>query len=182
MKFLSTYAQLQTCKQLQKNGYYGNSPSLFVSLPPFHGFVLRARSKPQPSACRALYALFHVDIKSCLCRLPSRMTTVNTEIASRHEAASVAEQEYSSTAIFLGNAETLKHVLLGPLFLSLGVVIEQVQQHLSQDVPGRECVDADAILAPLSSQASGQLDNGGLGGVVCSLSCTGQNQKSTDGE
>lgn len=110
------------------------------------------------------------------------MSTVNSEVASRHEAASVTEQEYGSTAIFLGDTETLKHVLLGPLFLSLGVVVEQVQQHLSQDVSGRECVDADVILAPLSSQASGQLDNGSLGGVVCSLSCTGQNHQAPMGK
>lgn len=110
------------------------------------------------------------------------MSTVNTKIASRHEAASVAEQEYGSTAIFLGDTESLKHVLLGPLFLSLGVVVEEVQQHLSQDVSRRECVDADAILAPLSSQASGKLDNGSLGGVIGSLICTRQNHKAPTGK
>lgn len=99
------------------------------------------------------------------------MSTVNTEVTSRHEAAGVAEQEYGSTAIFLGDTESLKHVLLGPLLFSLGVVVEQIQQHLGQDVPGRESINADAILAPLGGQASGQLDNSGLGGVICSLSC-----------
>lgn len=105
------------------------------------------------------------------------MSAVNTEITPRHEAAGVAEQEYGSTAILLGDTESLKHVLLGPLLLSLGVIVKQVQQHLGQDVTGRECVDADTVLAPLGSQASGQLDNGSLGGVVCSLSCTGQIHK-----
>lgn len=100
------------------------------------------------------------------------MSTVNTEITSRHEAAGVTEQEHGSTAIFLGNTESLKHVLLGPLLFSLRVIIEQIQQHLSQDVTRRECVNANAILAPLGSQASGQLDNGSLGGVICPLLCT----------
>lgn len=109
------------------------------------------------------------------------MSTVDTEITSRHEAASIAEQKYGSTAIFLGDAESLKHVLLGPLLLSLRVVVKQVQQHLGQDITRRESVDADAILAPLGSQASGQLDNSSLGGVVCS-SCTGQFQKEPVGE
>lgn len=105
------------------------------------------------------------------------MSTIDTEITSRHEAAGIAEQEYGSTAIFLGDTESLKHVLLGPLLFSLGVVVEQVQQHLSQDVTRRECVNTDTILAPLGSQASGQLDNGSLGGVICPLLCTGQNHK-----
>lgn len=102
------------------------------------------------------------------------MSTVNAKVAARHEAAGVAEEEDSGTAVLLGNAESLKHVLLGPLLLSLRIVVKQVQQHLSQDVARRKGVNTDAVLAPLSSQASGQLDNTGLGGIVCSVRRVGQ--------
>lgn len=176
MKFLFYLCPTPNMQTITKKRLLWEFAIPFYLSTPFPCFVRRARSKPQPSVYPALLALFHVDAKSCFGWLPSSMSTVNTEIASRHEAAGVAKQEYGSTAIFLGDAKSLKHVLLGPLFLSLGVVVEQVQQHLSQDVSGRECVDADAILTPLSSQASGKLDNGGLGGVICSLSCTGQTQ------
>lgn len=102
------------------------------------------------------------------------MSTVNAKVAARHEAAGVAEEEDSGTAVLLGNAKSLKHVLLGPLLFSLGIVVKQVQQHLSQDVAGRESVDTDAVLAPFGSQASGELDYTSLGGIVCSVRRIGQ--------
>lgn len=102
---------------------------------------------------------------SCTC-LPSSVTSVNADIRTSHEAAGIAHEE-DGRATELGRvADAAKHVLAGPLGLALGVYVKQVLQHFGLDVAGRQGVDADAVLAPFSSQAAGELQNGRLGGVV----------------
>lgn len=82
-------------------------------------------------------------------RLPRGVATVNAEIAASHEAAGIADQENSGPAVLLGLGETAKHVLLGPLVAALGVLDEQILDHLGHDVAGGDSVDADAIRTPL---------------------------------
>lgn len=76
------------------------------------------------------------------------MSAIDPEIRARHETAGVAEEEDGSAAVLVGRAETAEHVLLGPLLSSLGVLEEEVLEHLGEDVAGREGVDADAVDAP----------------------------------
>ena len=61
---------------------------------------------------------------------PGRMSAVNTKVATRHEAAGIAEEEDGGTAILVRLAESLKHVLRGPLPLSLGILFKEVEEHL----------------------------------------------------
>jgi hypothetical protein len=94
------------------------------------------------------------------------MTSVDAEIAARHEAAGVAEEKDGGTTVLLGSAEAAEHVLLGPSGLAVGVVDEQILQHLGQDVAGGEGVDTNAVLAPFGSQVASELDNSRLGRIV----------------
>lgn len=76
------------------------------------------------------------------------MSAIDSEIGARHETAGIAEEEDGSAAVLVGSAETAEHVLLGPLLSSLGVLDEEVFEHLGEDVAGREGVDTDAVDAP----------------------------------
>lgn len=97
---------------------------------------------------------------------PGSMSAVNAEVATRHEAAGVAEEEEGGAAILLGLAESLEHVLRGPLRLSLWVLFKQVEEHLGRAISRRECVDTNAVHTPFSGQASSHLHDTSLGGVV----------------
>jgi hypothetical protein len=96
-------------------GCCGNSLSLYL-LFPFTKAIAKWRTGFIP--------MISTDNGNCFGGLPSSMSAVNTEITPCHEAAGVAEEEHGSTAIFLGDAESLKHVLLGPLLFPFGVIIE----------------------------------------------------------
>lgn len=80
--------------------------------------------------------------------LPSSMSTINTQIRTSHEAASVAEQEDGRAAVVLGLAELVQHVLLGPLDGAVGELLEQLLHHLRHDVARRDGVHADVLDAP----------------------------------
>lgn len=94
------------------------------------------------------------------------MASVNAQIAARHEAARVAEQEDSCSPVFLRLGQPAKHVLLGPLLAALGELHEQVLDHGSNDVSGGEGVDADPVHTPFSGQIAAKLHHRGLGRVV----------------
>lgn len=98
--------------------------------------------------------------------LPRSMATVNAQVTTSHEAASIAEQEDCSTTVLLRAGQTAQHVLLGPLVAALGELDEQLLDHLSDDVARGNGVDADVVLAPFSSQVAAQLDDGRFAGVV----------------
>lgn len=51
--------------------------------------------------------------------LPCSVATVDSEIASGHEATGVADKEDGCASVFRGLAETAEHVLLWPLGLAL---------------------------------------------------------------
>lgn len=80
--------------------------------------------------------------------LPRSVSAIDSQISARHETAGVAEEEDGSAAVLVGRAEPAEHVLLGPLLSSLGVLDEEVLEHLGEDVAGGEGVDADAVDAP----------------------------------
>lgn len=65
------------------------------------------------------------------------MAAINTEVASRHEATRVTEEEHSSTAVFPGQAEPAQHVLLGPGALPIGEILEEILKHSREDIPWR---------------------------------------------
>lgn len=94
------------------------------------------------------------------------MSAVNAEVAARHEAAGIAEEEEGGTAIFLRLAESLEHVLRGPLRLSLWILFKQIEEHLCCAVSRRERVDTNAMHTPFGGQASSHLHNASLGRVV----------------
>lgn len=103
--------------------------------------------------------------------LPSSVTAVDAEIGASHEGACVAEEEDGGAAILVRHADAAKHVLSSPLGLALGVIVKEVLEHLGQDVAGGEGVDADAILAPFSSEIAPQLHYSSLGWVVNPSEC-----------
>lgn len=51
--------------------------------------------------------------------LPCCVATVDSKVASGHEAAGVADKEDRCTSVFGGLAETAEHVLFWPLGLAL---------------------------------------------------------------
>lgn len=76
------------------------------------------------------------------------MSAVDAQVRARHEAAGIAEQEDGSAAVVLGLAECAEHVVGGPLGLALGVLDEELLNHVGDDVAGRDGVDADAVGTP----------------------------------
>lgn len=79
-----------------------------------------------------------------------------------HKATGVTEEEHSSSAIFLRFAESVQHIVLGPVLQALGICLEQSGSHGRDDVAWRDGVDADAILTPFRCKVAGQLDDRGL--------------------
>ncbi|CAG8672910.1 9586_t:CDS:1, partial [Scutellospora calospora] len=98
--------------------------------------------------------------------LPSRVSTIDPQIRSRHEAARIANAEHRRTPVLLRNTKLAQHVLRGPVALALGVLLEQRLDHGGRDVAGRDGVDADAVGAPFGGQVAAELEHGGFGGVV----------------
>ena len=94
------------------------------------------------------------------------MATVNPQIRSGHEAASLAKEENSSAPVFLRVAETAKHVGVGPVGPAFGERLEQAGGHGGDDVAGGDSVDADAVLAPFGSEVAGKLQDSRFGSVV----------------
>lgn len=94
------------------------------------------------------------------------MTTVDTDITASHEAAGIAEEVDRDSAVVLRLGQTTKHVLLGPLGAALGILDEQLLNHGGDNVARGDGVDSNAILTPLSSEVTGELENSSLGGVV----------------
>lgn len=59
-----------------------------------------------------------------------------------------------------------QHVMCGPVAFAVGVLFEQSFHHGGHDVAGRDCVDADAVSAPLGCETAGELQDAGFGGIV----------------
>lgn len=95
------------------------------------------------------------------------MSTVNAQVTTSHEAASIAEQEDSRPAVLLRTGQTAQHVLLGPLVAALRELDEELLDHCGDDVAGGDGVDADVVLAPFGGEVAAELDDGGFAGVVC---------------
>ena len=88
------------------------------------------------------------------------MPAVYPQVRPRHEPAGVAEQEDGRATVVLGLAEHVQHVLLRPLNLALWELGEELLHHLRHDVPWRDGVDPDSLVAPLHCQVARQLDHG----------------------
>lgn len=98
--------------------------------------------------------------------LPSSMATVHPQIASRHKATSIADQEHRRATVFFRARQTTQHVLLGPFLAALGKLHEQVLDHLGDDVAGADGVDTDVVLAPFGGEVAAELDDGCFGSIV----------------
>ena len=59
-----------------------------------------------------------------------------------------------------------QHIMRGPVAFAVRVLFEQRLHHGGHDVAGRDCVDADAVLAPFCCETAGELEDAGFGGVV----------------
>lgn len=108
----------------------------------------------------------HLSSLLCQVELPSSVTTINAQVATSHKAASITEQEDSSTTVLLGTRQTAQHVLLGPLVASLGEVDEELLHHGGDDVARGDGVDTDVVLAPFGGEVAAELNDGCLAGVV----------------
>lgn len=94
------------------------------------------------------------------------MASVNPQVASGHEAASIADKEDAGASVFVWVAELAQHVLSGPVAASLGVLLEESLHHLSHDIARRDGVDADAVGTPFRGEVAGELKDSGLGRIV----------------
>ena len=94
------------------------------------------------------------------------MTTINSEIASGHEAAGIADEEDASASVFVWVAELAQHILRGPVAASLGVLLEEGLHHLCHDVARRDGVDADAVGTPFRGEVASELEHSRLGRIV----------------
>jgi hypothetical protein len=94
------------------------------------------------------------------------VASIDAQVASGHETASIAEKEDSCSAVLLRRGQTSKHVVLGPLVAALGVLDEELLNHSGDDITGRDSVDTDVVLAPLGGKVAGELDDGRFASVV----------------
>ena len=94
------------------------------------------------------------------------MSAINLKIASRHEAARIADAEHCRTSVFLRHTQLAQHVLRWPVTPALGVFLKESFHHRRCDVPRRNGVDTDAVGTPLRGKVAAQLEDGGFGGVV----------------
>lgn len=95
------------------------------------------------------------------------MASVNPQVASGHEAASIADEEDAGASVFVWVAELAQHILRGPVAASLGVLLEESLHHLSHDIARRNGVDADAVGTPFRGEVAGELKDSGLRRIVC---------------
>lgn len=99
-------------------------------------------------------------------KLPGSMATIHPQIASSHKAAGVTDQKHSRATVLLRARQTAQHVLLGPFLAALGVLHKQVLDHLGDDIPGADGVDANVVLAPFGGEVAAELDDGCFGGII----------------
>ncbi len=98
------------------------------------------------------------------------MATVDSQIRTRHEAARIAQEEHRRATVLVGVAETTEHVRIRPVLPPLRERVEEACRHGRDDVPRRDGVDADPVLAPFSGQVAGELDDSRLGRVIGTIS------------
>lgn len=94
------------------------------------------------------------------------MPTIHAQIAARHEAARITDEEDRRSPVLLRVAEFAQHVLGGPVTPALGVLLEERFHHGGDDVARGNGVDADAVGAPFGGEVAGELQYGRFGGVV----------------
>lgn len=90
------------------------------------------------------------------------MSTINSQIRTRHESARFTDQEHGGAPKVFRPAQLAKHVLFRPLLPTLRELLEELFDHGRYDVARRDGVDADAVLAPFRSEVPCQLDEAGL--------------------
>jgi hypothetical protein len=100
------------------------------------------------------------------------VATIHAEVATSHEAASIAKQEDCGATVLFWAGETAKHVLFGPLLTTLRELNKQVLNHGSDNVAWGDSVDANVIGTPFGSEVASKLDNCGLASVVCGANKT----------
>lgn len=99
--------------------------------------------------------------------LVARVTTINDDVRAGHEAGGVRGEEDAKAVELVNSAQAvlrsqgLPDLLLG---LKSGDTVEG-----GVHVTGRDAVDTDLVLGPLSSDGLGKLDDTSLGGVVAAL-------------
>lgn len=87
------------------------------------------------------------------------MSAINLHISGSHEAARLTQQEDSRATVLLRLTELAKHVLRGPVSLSIRVLLEQLLHHCGHDIARRYCVHTNTVLTPLRGEVTGELDD-----------------------
>lgn len=100
------------------------------------------------------------------------MATIHAQVASSHEATSIAEQEDSSATVLFWSRETAKHVLFGPLVATFRELDEQLLNHSGNNVTRGDGVDADVVGAPFGSEVACELDDSSLASIICGANKT----------
>lgn len=99
--------------------------------------------------------------------LVARVTTVNDDVGTSHEAGGVGSEEDAEAVELVNSTQAvLRSQGLPDLLLGLkgGDTVEG-----GVHVTGRDAVDTDLVLGPLSSDGLGELDDTSLGSVVAAL-------------
>lgn len=94
------------------------------------------------------------------------MTTVHAQVASGHEAASVAQKKDGGAPVLLRRGQASEHVLLGPLIAAIRELLEQLLYHGSDNIAGRDGVDTDVVLPPLRGKVTRKLNDSSFASVV----------------
>ena len=64
------------------------------------------------------------------------MATIDPQIAARHEAAGIADQEHGGSTVFLRRAQLAQHILRWPISSALRILLEKRLDHRSHDIAG----------------------------------------------
>lgn len=101
--------------------------------------------------------------------LPGSMTSVHAEVGASHEARSVTQEKDGRATVLFWVAQPAQHIVLGPVLLPVGELLEKGCCHCSHDVARGNSVHTDAVRSPFHGQVPRELEHAGLGGVVGSV-------------
>jgi hypothetical protein len=94
------------------------------------------------------------------------MAPIHLQVRARHEATRITYQEYRRAPILSRLAQPSQHILRRPIRLAIRILDEQLLHHSRDDIPWRNCVDANIVLAPFGSEIAAKLDDAGFGCIV----------------
>jgi hypothetical protein len=87
-------------------------------------------------------------------------------ITTHHKATSITNQKHGRPSVLARFRQPPQHILRRPVRLPLRILLKQCLHHGRDNVPGRDGVDADVVLAPLGREVARELYDACFGCVV----------------